>query len=86
MWYVGNQNITTLPLFSLSYIKIKLEQSLYTNFRLFQAIGRGTSRDPGGCPCPSRMHIEVGDKYGGMANVSAVNSKWDGTGCAGMTR
>ena len=46
----------------------------------------GTGGDPGGCPCPSCSLLEAGDKYGGMANGVAIDSKWDGTGCAGMVR
>ena len=49
-------------------------------------VGGGTGGDPGGCPCPSRMPPAAGEKYGGMADGAAVNSKWYGTGCAGMAR
>ena len=43
-----------------------------------------TGGDPGGCFCPSHTPLVEGDKDGGMSEGTAVDSKRDRTGCAGM--
>ena len=44
---------------------------------------RGNSRG-GGCPIYTPLVAVKKDK--GVADGSAVNGKWDGTGCTGMAR
>ena len=49
-------------------------------------MGRGCPGiEPRGCPYKINIPLAAREKERGMADGEAVNIKWEGTGCAGMS-